>query len=72
MDARCPGRDGRNLKAETVRCACGYGVEIFSDEMSRRCPQCGKKVTRKNAPSCARWCPAAEQCGAVPKKRKKI
>jgi hypothetical protein len=62
MFEKCPGRDSRNLKAEPVRCLCGYDVEIFSDEMKRNCPRCGKAVSRKQMPSCAQWCKSAEAC----------
>jgi predicted RNA-binding Zn-ribbon protein involved in translation (DUF1610 family) len=59
---KCPGRDRRKLKAETVTCSCGYGVEIFSDELKRICPACGKEVTRQSLPSCVLWCKSAAQC----------
>lgn len=40
----CPGQSKRNLQAELQQCsACGYQVEIFSDELMVRCPGCAKE-----------------------------
>jgi DNA-directed RNA polymerase subunit RPC12/RpoP len=60
----CPGaRDIREVKPEDVECPeCGGEVEIWSDELSARCPDCGARVTREQAPSCIDWCSFAEQC----------
>jgi predicted Zn-ribbon and HTH transcriptional regulator len=45
---KCPGQDTRKLKVEIVKCKnCGYEVEIFSDEIRRRCPKCKKYVFRE-------------------------
>jgi hypothetical protein len=71
MFDKCPGRDRRRLKAETVRCACGYEVEIFSDEVKRACPRCGVTVRKKETPSCAQWCASAEQCLGFPAGKKR-
>ena len=63
MNMRCPGQDGRNLRAEIHKCPnCGYGVEIFSDEAKLKCPQCGQMVYREETPSCIEWCASARQC----------
>ena len=63
MYMRCPGQDGRNLRAEIHRCPnCGYEVEIFSDEAKLKCPQCGEMVYREKTPSCIEWCAYARQC----------
>jgi len=60
---RCPGQSGRNLKAELRLCPnCSYQVEIFSDELWVRCPNCGGDVHKEKTPSCIDWCRAAEQC----------
>jgi len=60
---RCPGQSHRNLKAELQQCsACGYQVEIFSDELMVRCPDCDREVYAKKNPSCIDWCKAAEKC----------
>lgn len=62
MFGKCPGRESKNLKAETIRCGCGYDIEIFSDEMKRKCPRCGTVVFRTARPSCAKWCKSAAEC----------
>jgi hypothetical protein len=63
MAFRCPGQDKRNLKVEALTCpACGYTVELFSDEASTQCPQCRQKVSRSVAPSCIDWCKLAKEC----------
>ncbi len=60
---RCPGQDARNLSVSLHPCPeCGYAVEIFSDEMRRRCPKCGAIVLKEEAPSCVAWCSSARQC----------
>jgi endogenous inhibitor of DNA gyrase (YacG/DUF329 family) len=63
MISKCPGRDGRNVTADEMKCPhCGATVELFSDEQRRRCPVCGKGVTREAVPSCAAWCAHALEC----------
>lgn len=63
MIEKCPGQDKRNLSQESIICnACGYDVEIFSDEPKVRCPRCKNFVWRKMLPSCAEWCRSARDC----------
>ncbi|MFH0797399.1 MAG: phosphohydrolase [Candidatus Omnitrophota bacterium] len=63
IEVHCPGKSRQNLTAALYRCPkCGYGVEIFSDEIRRRCPKCRTLVYREKAPSCIDWCPAAREC----------
>lgn len=63
MIQKCPGRDDRNLKAETLHCPdCGYGIEIFCDEVKIRCPKCKALACRDRLPSCVDWCKFARQC----------
>ena len=63
MIYRCPGQDPRNIKIETIRCpSCGYGVEIFSDEISVSCPKCRTLNRRKKLPSCLDWCKSSDKC----------
>ncbi|MFA5177488.1 MAG: phosphohydrolase [Candidatus Omnitrophota bacterium] len=63
MADRCPGQDGRNIKSEHIACfACGYTAEIFSDELSVKCPGCKTRIFRKRLPSCVEWCKAAKEC----------
>ena len=60
---RCPGQSNKDLQAELYPCpACGWEVEIFSDELRAKCSRCGKEVYGKKTPSCVDWCGAAEQC----------
>jgi DNA-directed RNA polymerase subunit RPC12/RpoP len=49
---------------------CGTKVEIWSDEMTAECPQCGGKVSRVKEATCLDHCPSAEQCLGVMKYRK--
>ena len=63
QEFRCPGNIQQNLTAEIHQCPkCDYGVEIFSDEVRRRCPKCRAMVFRERLPSCIDWCPAAKEC----------
>jgi len=70
----CPGQDTRFWKQGDifeVACAhCGYSIEFFRDDASRRCPRCGKRVANaKLSLGCAQWCEHAEKClGFDPKK----
>lgn len=60
---KCPGQDGRNIKAEAIICpACGYKAEIFSDEAGVRCAQCRGYICRQIIPSCVDWCRHAAEC----------
>ncbi|NTU71322.1 MAG: phosphohydrolase [Coriobacteriia bacterium] len=64
--AGCPGQDARALTAEDVACpVCGYAVEFFSDERSRKCQSCGQKVMRDRGDNCADWCSAAADCAIL-------
>jgi len=63
MVFKCPGQDGRNIKVESLTCpACGYELEIFSDEIKVRCPKCKKYACRARLPSCIDWCRHAKKC----------
>lgn len=62
-DFKCPGQDGRDIKAEIVKCPdCGYRVEMFSDETKVRCPKCLGLVCRLRLNSCIDWCKYAREC----------
>ena len=63
----CPGQDTRFWSKSDifeVECAaCGYAIEFFKDDASRRCPQCGLRVENpKLSLGCAQWCEHAEKC----------
>jgi DNA-directed RNA polymerase subunit RPC12/RpoP len=64
MIFKCPGQDKRNIKVENIICpACGYKLEIFSDEIKVKCPNCRQFACRLRLPSCVDWCKAARECG---------
>ncbi len=69
---RCPGQDTRYWKYDSiydVKCPhCGYKVEFFKDDTSKRCPSCKNKVLNpKMNFGCAAYCQFAEQClGSLP------
>lgn len=63
----CPGQDTRFWNKSDifdVTCsACGYAVEFFRDDATRRCPRCGHKLENPRLTlGCAQWCPYAEKC----------
>ena len=63
MYSRCPGQDMRKLRVKLYKChKCGAEVEIFSDEVSVRCPKCKTKVYSNMANSCIEWCASAREC----------
>ncbi len=61
--SRCPGQDMRNLRIKLYKCPdCGGDVEIFSDEISVRCPKCKTRVYSNMGNSCIEWCASAREC----------
>ena len=64
---RCPGQDMRYWQGDAafeVPCPkCGRSVELFKDESSARCTQCGHRFRnpRLNL-QCAEWCAHAKEC----------
>lgn len=63
MILKCPGQDKRDIKAEIIKCPdCGYGIEIFSDEIKISCPNCKSLACRARLPTCADWCKFAKLC----------
>lgn len=64
MDIRCPGAKlMRQPEPELFLCpSCGWEVEIWTDEIRRACPRCGKVVTRLSEMSCIEWCKMAREC----------
>ena len=63
MTTKCPGQDSRNLKICIHICPqCGKEVEMFSDEMKTKCPQCKTIIEKENVPSCIQWCKEAKRC----------
>jgi len=60
----CPGsRFIRQPVPEDVTCfRCGAEVEIWSFEVTTRCPSCGATVYRRQGPTCLDWCAYAKAC----------
>jgi len=69
---KCPGQNTRYWKPGDifeVKCPkCGYKVEFFKDDPTRKCDNCGHKFANPNMDfGCAAYCPYAEQCiGKLP------
>jgi len=69
---KCPGLDlSRKKIDETVsheECpSCGYQIEYFFDDKTRKCPSCGLEVMKGYKKllkdfGCASWCNGAEEC----------
>ena len=59
----CPG--SANLKTPTLKIKkcpkCGADVELFSIDVTVKCPNCGFTVYN-DTKSCIQWCKYAEQC----------
>jgi NADH pyrophosphatase NudC (nudix superfamily) len=60
---RCPG--GSLLRTPTLeirKCPqCGEELEVFSNDLSVKCSNCGF-VVYNDVQSCARWCSRAREC----------
>lgn len=64
---RCPGQDTRFWRARDfaeVDCAaCGHAVELWPDDLLRKCPGCGQGVSNPNfSMKCLEWCRFAPKC----------
>ena len=64
---RCPGQDTRYWQGDAafeVPCPkCGRSVELFKDESSARCTQCGHRFGNPRLDlQCAQWCAHAKEC----------
>ncbi|MBW2040182.1 MAG: HD domain-containing protein [Deltaproteobacteria bacterium] len=64
---RCPGQDTRYWGPDDifdVECPkCGYEVEFFKIDPTRKCPNCGHKIVNPKMDfGCATYCLYAEQC----------
>jgi HD superfamily phosphohydrolase YqeK/predicted RNA-binding Zn-ribbon protein involved in translation (DUF1610 family) len=64
MIFKCPGAQRfREPTPEVIKCpSCNEEVEIWADEVQRRCPKCKNIVMRKQQQSCLDWCRYARQC----------
>lgn len=64
MHTVCPGAKlVRQPQPELFDCPnCGAEVEIWTDEIRRKCPRCKTVVMRYQDQSCLEWCKLAETC----------
>jgi len=64
MIFQCPGaKRFKQPQPESIRCeTCGREIEIWSDEVTTKCPGCKQAVTRKSQESCLDWCRYAKEC----------
>jgi DNA-directed RNA polymerase subunit RPC12/RpoP len=65
MDLRCPGsKYVRQPIPEIFTCSnCGAEVEIWTNELKRKCRSCGQTVARKIGTTyCIQWCQCAKEC----------
>lgn len=64
MLSKCPGST-RILQPQPqeIKCpCCGNEVEIWTDELRTKCPNCKRTVTRKMDLNCLEWCKYAKEC----------
>ncbi|KUG20117.1 hypothetical protein ASZ90_010150 [hydrocarbon metagenome] len=63
MFDRCPGAEGLRRPTILLRTCpqCGAEIEIFSDEASAACSDCGF-VIYNDTLSCITWCRYAREC----------
>lgn len=64
---QCPGQDSRFWGPDAifdVKCPqCGYEVEFFKNDPTRKCPNCGHKIVNPKMDfGCASYCQFAERC----------
>lgn len=63
MPDKCPGQWGQVIRVGLYICpSCTYQVEIFSDELKARCPNCGEIIYKEKVSSCVDWCASAKKC----------
>ncbi|MFA5147453.1 MAG: hypothetical protein WC515_08780 [Candidatus Omnitrophota bacterium] len=64
MISLCPGSQKFSQpQPEEVQCRyCGEKAEIWTDEASGRCQNCGKMVKREGGQTCLDWCRYAREC----------
>ncbi len=69
---KCPGQDTQYWNKDAIfesKCPeCGYKMEFFKDDTSRKCRGCGKRIVNPKMDfGCASYCQYAEQCmGTMP------
>jgi DNA-directed RNA polymerase subunit RPC12/RpoP len=60
----CPGSARiKEPVPELFECSkCHAEVEIWSNEYSRKCPNCGNEVLKDEVPTCIEWCDFGKEC----------
>ena len=64
MTFKCPGSQKFSQpEPENIKCPfCGAVAEIWTDEVTAKCPKCKKITTRQQGQSCLDWCRYAREC----------
>lgn len=67
MIFKCPGSQRfSQSQPEIIACPhCGGEVEIWTDEITAKCPQCKKTVRREQQLTCLEWCKYAKECAGT-------
>ena len=60
----CPGASRiKEPVPEFFSCPkCGAEVEIWTNEYSRKCNNCGHEVLKDEVPTCIEWCDFGKEC----------
>ncbi len=60
----CPGSKlFKQVQPEYITCPhCEHEIEMWTDELVIRCPNCHLPVRRDRGASCIDWCPFAQEC----------
>ncbi len=60
----CPGATRiKEPIPELFNCSkCSSEVEIWTNEYSRKCENCGTEVLRDGVPTCIEWCDFGKEC----------
>ncbi len=66
-EMRCPGQDSRFIRPQDIcelQCPqCRRVVEFWPDELLRKCPGCGRRLSNPNFNmGCLEWCRWAPKC----------
>jgi DNA-directed RNA polymerase subunit RPC12/RpoP len=65
MDQKCPGSIlVKEPIPEIFKCLnCGADVEIWTNELTRKCSSCGESVSKElTNMACVQWCKQAKEC----------
>lgn len=69
LNHNCPGSKLlKEARPDYINCPhCGYEIELWTDEVIIRCPQCHDFVIQDRGASCIDWCKHAQECVGVQK-----